>query len=243
VDAGRYLERIGYAGPVEPSLSLLRELHVAHLLAVPFENLDIHRGRPIALDIAALYDKIVARRRGGFCYELNGLFSELLRALGFRVTLLAAGVAREDGSFGPEFDHLALRVDLEEPWLADVGFGDSFREPLPLAGAKRPEFRLAPRGGRRVLYRLVDGAWLPQYRFTLQSRRLDEFTAMCHYHQTSPLSSFTRGTVCTLATPGGRITLRDRRMITTEQGARDERLLESDGEVRAVLRERFGMLE
>ena len=85
-------------------------MHRAHLLAVPFENLDIHLGRPISLDQDALFGKIVTRRRGGFCYELNGLFALLLRELGFEVTLLSAGVARADGGFGPEFDHLTLLV-------------------------------------------------------------------------------------------------------------------------------------
>src|SRR5271166_3399320 len=106
------------------------------MLAVPFENLDIHLGRPILCDEAAFLHKIINERRGGFCYELNGAFAALLGALGFRVTLLSARVAGADGSYGLEFDHLALRVDLPttpgETWLADVGFGDSFIDPLLL---------------------------------------------------------------------------------------------------------------
>src|SRR6185369_11099575 len=94
--------------------------------------LSIHSGESIVLDEDALYTKIVDQRRGGFCYELNGLFAGLLRALGFDVAMLAAGVARPDGSFGPIFDHMALMVTLNERWLVDVGFGDSFLEPLLL---------------------------------------------------------------------------------------------------------------
>jgi N-hydroxyarylamine O-acetyltransferase len=139
LDRYAYLERIhgpsaiDFAAP-EPPLSLLRALHLAHLLAVPFENLSIHYGEPIRLEDEMLYDKIVRRRRGGFCYELNGLFAWLLRLLGFSVTLLSARVAQADGGFSPEFDHMALLVhDLEHAdWLADVGFGDSFRQPLHL---------------------------------------------------------------------------------------------------------------
>src|ERR1017187_10297680 len=125
-----YLERIGYSGSTEPSAETLRALQRAHMLAVPFENLDIHLGRPIVCDEDRFLHKIINERRGGFCYELNGAFAALLRALGFKVTLLSARVAGSDGSASPEFDHLTLRVDLDEPWLADVGFGDSFIEPL-----------------------------------------------------------------------------------------------------------------
>src|SRR5437868_13558713 len=127
-----YLQRINYHGATAPTAETLRELHHAHMLAVPFENLDIHLGREIVLDDERLYAKIVERRRGGFCYELNGAFAGLLSALGFNVKKLAAGVARADGSFGPLFDHMALLVELEEPWLADVGFGEGFREPVRL---------------------------------------------------------------------------------------------------------------
>src|SRR5690349_19482536 len=127
-----YLRRINYGGPTQPTAETLRDLHRAHLLAVPFENLDIHLGREIVLEAERLYAKVVERRRGGFCYELNGAFAGLLGALGFDVEMLAAGVGRADGSFGPLFDHMALLVKLDEPWLADVGFGEGFREPLRL---------------------------------------------------------------------------------------------------------------
>src|SRR4051812_31453470 len=111
MDIQAYLDRIDYRGPRDPTAETLRALHAAHLLAVPFENLNVAMGWPIALDEAALFDKIVVRRRGGFCYELNGLFAALLRGLGFQVTMLSAGVAREGGGFGPEYDHLTLLVE------------------------------------------------------------------------------------------------------------------------------------
>src|SRR5262245_39731528 len=117
-----YLDRIDYHGSLDPTAETLRALHVAHLLAVPFENLNIGMGWPIVLDRDALFEKIVLRRRGGFCYELNGLFAALLRALGFDVTLLSAGVARAGGGFGPEFDHLTLRVTTDDrPFAATQG--------------------------------------------------------------------------------------------------------------------------
>src|SRR5262249_17236173 len=115
-----------------PTLDTLRALHRAHLRAVPFENLDIHLGRPIVLEERALFRKVVGEGRGGFCYELNGLFADLLRFLGFEVSLLSARVAREAGGFGPAFDHLTLLVRAGGRFLADVGFGRSFHQPLSL---------------------------------------------------------------------------------------------------------------
>ena len=115
-----YLERIGYRGPLAPTADTLRRLHVAHLLTVPFENLSIHAGERIVLDDVSLFDKLVTRRRGGFCYELNGLFAALLRELGFQVEMLSARVANREGVFGPEFDHMALLVKLEEIGRAHV---------------------------------------------------------------------------------------------------------------------------
>lgn len=241
-----YLQRIAYRGALAPTPATLHALHAAHLLAVPFENLDIHWGRPIVLDEAALFTKIVAQRRGGFCYELNGLFATLLRHLGFNVTLLSAGVAHKEGGFGPPFDHLALLVDVDGRWLVDVGFGDSFHVPLRLddAGAHVQE-----RGVYRVTHDSVEGTllqrgaqgWEAQYRFTLQPRALADFTAMCSYHQTSPVSPFTQGRVCSRATPEGRITLRDRRLIVTVHGEKTERMLGDEEEYRAALHAHFGI--
>ncbi len=161
MDVEAYLRRIDYReSPTpdidHPSIDLLRSLHRAHLLTVPFENLDIHLGRKIVCDESRILHKIVNEHRGGFCYELNGAFAALLRELGFRVTLLSAQVAHQDGSFGQEFDHLALRVDLEEPWLADVGFGDCFLDPLRLDSREdQPQngrvYRLTFRAGSRPI--------------------------------------------------------------------------------------------
>ena len=132
LDVNADLERINYGDSTAATLDTLRAIHHAHLLAVRFENLDIARGRKIVLDPESLIRKIVQERRGGFCYELNGAFAALLRSLDFSATLLSARVARGEGGEGPEFDHLCLQVDWDDPWLADVGFGESFLEPLRL---------------------------------------------------------------------------------------------------------------
>jgi N-hydroxyarylamine O-acetyltransferase len=241
-----YLDRIGYHGALPANIHVLRSLHRAHLLTVPFENLDIHLGRPILLDEARLFDKIIRQGRGGFCYELNGLFSALLRSLGFTVHRLSARVANGSGGFGIPFDHMALLVELNERWLADVGFGDSFREPLRLddRGEQVQEsgrYRIDEGGDSLVLYREEDGAWKPQYTFSPQACELASFEKACRYHQTSPESSFTRRQVCTLARPQGRVTLSDRKLILTENGVRQEKELESESEVYSALREHFGI--
>jgi N-hydroxyarylamine O-acetyltransferase len=246
VDVSSYLARIGYAGSTAPTVEVLRAVHHAHLLTVPFENLDIALKREIVVDQNVTVRKVVEARRGGFCYELNGAFAALLRAMAFQVTLLSARVAREKGGEGPEFDHLTLRVDLDEPWLADVGFGDSFLEPLRLEARTEQvdpagTFRLMRVEERLQLEKRVDGMWKRQYSFSLQPRRLEEFSAMCVYHQTSPDTSFTQNRICTRATADGRITLAGMRLIATRSGNREETLFGSEEEVTTVLRERFGI--
>jgi len=249
LDIPAYLARIAYSGPLAVSSETLRGLHLAHLYAVPFENLDIHLGRPIQLNTAALFDKIVTRRRGGFCYELNGLFAAFLCELGFRVTLLSSEVARQAGGYSPPYDHLALRVDLERPWLVDVGFGEGFRLPLRLDDVNaQPQgdsaYVILTEGEYRLLLRRDGGGdWALQYRFTLAPRTLDEFAARCLFHQTSPESHFTQARICTLATPEGRLTLSEMRFIAKTAAGRAERPLAGAEEYAAVLRERFAVIE
>jgi len=251
MDVQTYLDRINYAGPLAPAAENLRRLQVAHLLAVPFENLSIHAGEPVILDDQALFRKIVSRRRGGFCYELNGLFAALLRALGFEVVMLSAQVADDDTHFGPDFDHMALLVTLDEPWLVDVGFGDSFVEPLLLSERDSQvqgdrAYRVVQDGERLVVMQRQEVGtsddWKPQYRFTLKPYQYSDYAERCKYHQTSPLSHFTNARICSRLTSRGRITLSDMRFITTEAGERLERPVETEKEYEEMLREHFGIV-
>jgi N-hydroxyarylamine O-acetyltransferase len=249
VDVDAYLERIDYRGSVDPTAETLRSLHVAHLRAVPFENLSIHWGEPIVLDDDKLFDKVVQRRRGGFCYELNGLFAALLRALGFQVTMLSAEVMGRQGEYSPDFDHMTLLVTLEERWLADVGFGDCFLEPLLLdergAQEQRPRaYRLDVDEDRLVLVqRDQAGDWSVQYRFRRRPHVYADYAERCRFHQTSPESHFTQGRVCSLATAEGRVTLSRSRLILTRGEDRHERELADEREVMQVLSEHFGIVE
>ncbi len=246
MEVGTYLNRIGYNGPLNQTAETLRALHRAHMLSVPFENLDIPLSNRIVLSVPSFYDKIVRRGRGGFCYELNGLFGWLLEQLGFEVSMHSAR-GFEDGEPGPEFDHLVLQVQLEERWLADVGFGDSFLEPMCLDEFAEQEqqdswYRLSRKEDDWTVLRRRSGSnWEPQYVFTLVPRRLEEFSEMCEYHQTSPDSSFTQKRICSIATETGRISLSDMLLIITESGVREESELSSLEEYGRALRSYFGV--
>ncbi len=247
MDITTYLRRINYSGTLAPNAETLRGLQKAHLLAVPFENLSIHAGEPIILNDAALFEKIVSRHRGGFCYELNGLFAWLLRQLGFRVDMLSAGVANPKGEWGPEFDHMTLLVHLEERWLADVGFGDSFVEPLlfdnrgeQIQGLR--SYRIAEDASHFVLLqKQLNEDWKPQYRFTTAAHAYSDYDEMCRYQQTSLESHFTKGRVCSRLTPDGRVTLSQNRLILTKGSDKEEREV-NQNEVVKALREYFDIV-
>lgn len=211
-----YLERINYQGSREPNLEVLQQLQWAHLQHVPFENLDIHYHRPIIIDKARVFEKIVANKRGGFCYELNGLFGELLLQLGFDVKKISARVYDKSKGYGAEFDHLALLVTVEEQvYLTDVGFGDFTHTPLKLElntiqQDVRGEFVINEyeyEGKYLRVCKKVKGQLIPQYLLTTIGRGWTDFKDMCHYHQTHPDSHFTQSKLITITKKEGRVTL------------------------------------
>jgi N-hydroxyarylamine O-acetyltransferase len=244
--AAAYLLRVGTARPVITDAAALRALHRAHQMTVPFENLSIHLSEPISLAEADLADKIVHRRRGGFCYELNGAFALLLESLGARVTRLGARVFG-NGQPGPPFDHLALAVRLPDgsgPWLADVGFGSHSVYPLLLDSRSEQEdpaarFLLADAEHGDVDV-FKDGE--PQYRIELRERSLADFVPTCWWQQTSPSSHFTSGTICSRLTEDGRISVSDSTLIRTSGTSRTEEHLASDNELLAAYRDHFGIV-
>jgi len=242
-DRMTYLARIGYRGATEPSPAVLADLQFAHLLTVPFENLSIHTGEWIRLRPDWLFDKVVRRRRGGFCYELNGLFAELLVDLGFAVERLAARVYSDDGSLGIPFDHLCLRVTAGgQAWLVDVGFGDNFVVPLVLDDPReqadgRRRYRIEPDGDERILW----AGPRRSYRFSLTPFALADFEPGRCYHTTSPESYFTARRMISRLTPEGRVTLCDDRLIVTTGDEKREEPVAGAGEWRRLAAERFGI--
>lgn len=241
MDVAAYLARIG-ADADDPLDVLMRR----HLEAVPFENLSVHLPEPIPLDVDDLAAKIVARRRGGFCYELNGAFGGLLAALGHEVTLCSARVARNGGAdgFGPPGDHMALVVARDgRRLLVDVGFGRFAVGPLDLDRRDdQPDpagtyaVRDAPDGDLDVL---ADGTVV--HRVDPRPRLLADFAPPAWWHATSPESAFALSVTCSRLTPTGRVTLSDDRLIETgDDGSRAERTLTEDEQL-ATYRDVFGI--
>src|SRR5262245_6449479 len=233
MDIPTYLKRINYSEPVKPDAETLYGLQRAHMTSVPFENLDIGLKRPIRLSEQALWNKIIFQKRGGFCYELNGLFAWLLKQIGFDVTYLNARVFNQAGELGIDFDHLALLVQIPNRpgrWLSDVGFGDSFNEPLTFENPDEQvqglrSYRLEHIAeGYIVWQKNYDGSWERHYFFDLEPHYFPtDYESACLYHQTSPKSSFTRGSIISRATPDGRVSLEDGWVIITMNGTREKR--------------------
>ena len=238
-----YLTRIGYHGSHKPALTTLTKLHRAHLTSIPYENLDIHLGQPLTLELPQIFDRLVTQKRGGWCFEMNGLFAWALRELGFQVTLLGAAVNRTQLD-GAARGHLALRVDLGQPYLCDVGFGDGLLEPLPLrVGHYRQgflDYELAYSGTSWFLRNQPYGA-ASGFCFDMSPHQLGDFAEVCHALQTSPESGFVRVTVCTRFGADGYAALRGATLRTVTVAGAKERTLEDAADFGAVLKRLFGL--
>jgi N-hydroxyarylamine O-acetyltransferase len=241
-----YLRRIGLTGPLRPTAETLAAIQWAHLHAVPFENLDIcPLCTPLALDIASMYEKIVIHKRGGFCFEVNGLLAELLASLGY-------GVERMGGWFADElnpdpFDHMVLIVTIPGDgagWYTDVGAGRTNPDrPIPIDGVDDDGLRRTRMvDGIWLAESLAeDGAWNPVLHWSPEPHPLSAFAERCAYFERDPASFFRQRPVATMLRDGGRITLARRSLITTVDGVRAEREIDTNEEIQAILRDTFGI--
>ncbi len=240
----RYLARVRYNGPREVGLATLRALHRAHLLAIPYENLDIHLGVPITLDPEAMFTKLVDERRGGWCYEMNGVFGRVLETLGFDVRYVSSAVGRATRGWRAQGNHMVLVVRLDRPWIADVGFGDGFLTPLPLEPG--------PSAQGFLQYRVTrDGPWwhvqshefggADGFDFTLTPRVLDDFRTQCRELQTSPESGFVKSVVCGRFLSSGLVVLRGAVLREVTRDGVATTVLRDAAEFDRVLRERFDL--
>ena len=246
VELARYLERIGHGWHVRPDLETLRSLHRAHVEAIPFENLDVQLGETPSLEIGAIFDKLVERRRGGWCYEMNGLFGWALGRIGFEVTRVACGVMRQVGGEERMGTHLALLVRIDgEPWLADVGFGSSLAAPIPLRAAEHRHEPFAV-----SLAETGDGHWRfsewskgEPFSFDFRPEPADEalLAAKCRWQASAPESNFVLNFVAQRRTGEEHLALRGRILGRRTSAGAEQRTVSDADEFAAVLAAEFAI--
>ncbi len=241
----RYLRRIGYGGVPKPDLETLNALHAAHLNAIPFENLDVQLGRPPGTDPDTAFDKIVERNRGGWCYEMNGLFGWALSEIGFEVMRMAGGVMRATGGEGMMGNHLCLLVRLDHAWLADVGFGGGLVHPLPLAEMEETQtpFRVGLCVPEAGYWRYSERTTGEPFSYDFRIEPADEalLAARCARQGTDSASVFVANLVAQKRTSDRHVTLRGRVLTRTDAEGESRRVLATAEELAAALMEIFGL--
>ncbi len=247
MELSAYLRRICFDGRVRPDLATLRGIHRAHQYAIPFENIDVLLRRPVVLDAEANYNKIVRQRRGGWCYEMNGVMEWALKQIGFNVMRISAGVMRARTGDAQLGNHLCLLVCLDQPYLVDVGFGGSLEEPLPLKASERED-----RPYRLGLSELDDGYWRfteiahgdgDAFSFDFRAAPADEalLAQKCRLLQTDPASPFIQNFVVQRRTADTHLSLRGRVLEVIHSTSVDKKLLNSADELVAALRDSFDL--
>ncbi len=239
----QYLRRIGWTDNVAVDLATLRGLHRHHLTAIPYENLDIHLGTSLPLELPRIFAKIVGENRGGWCFEMNALFAWALREIGFDVMFLKSRVGGPLLGTIEDFDHTLMVVQFEEPWLADVGFGNAILEPLPLRPGAYEQggfvYRLEAAGDQWLfLNHERDGA---SYGFRLEPQELADFGPRCRWLQTSPESKFVAKLNCHRFVRGGIATLRGAVFTLVRADGEQQRTLRSATDLVDVMRVEFGL--
>ncbi len=247
IDLDAYFARIGYGGPRKAAPDVLRELHLAHATHIPFENIDIHLGQSIRLELDHLQSKLVAGRRGGYCFEHNTLLAAALEATGFHVTRLAARVRFGADRILPR-THMLLEVAAGgTSYLCDVGFGaEGPLEPIPLVpGREVPSFerafRLTEEAGQLVLQSRAAGPWQDLYAFTREPQYPVDFEVANHFTSTHPQSIFVQTITAQRQGPAERIILRNRQLTVERNGSSQARTIADANSLRSVLAEHFGL--
>lgn len=247
MELGAYFDRIGYRGPREPGFATLDAMMRAHVAAVPFENLDVQLGRPLGIGIAEAFDKIVTRRRGGWCYEQNGLFGWALGESGFAIRRLCCGVMRAQRGDAAMGNHLALAVTIDgEDWLADVGFGGSQAAPIRLAagGWRHAPYDLRLERADARHWRFTEMiAYGSPFGFDIADGPADEglLGERCLALQTEPDSPFVQNLVVQLRQGDAHLTLRGRMLGERRADRETRRLIDGPDELVATLGARFGL--
>ena len=252
VDMSSYFDRVGYHGPVKPTLDTVRALVAAHNRSIPFENLDPLMGIPVAdLSAAALTDKLLHRRRGGYCYEHNGLMGYVLDALGFGVERLAGRVVwrNPDGPLPAQTHHvLSVTVPgVDGPLLVDVGFGgQTLTSPIrldagPVQETRHEPYRIRERGNAYQLEAEIRGEWQPLYTFTTHPQPRIDLEVGSWYVSTYPKSFFVTGLTAALVTDDARWNMRGRNLAIHRAGTTEQIRLDTAADVLDTLTDRFGI--
>ncbi|HEX6225516.1 MAG TPA: arylamine N-acetyltransferase [Chryseolinea sp.] len=248
MDVQLYLKRIDFVNKVTLDLDTLTALHKNHVFHVPFENLDIYYKSLFDLEIANIYQKVVVRNRGGFCYELNSLFNELLLDLGFKSCLISSRIFNDNGSRGPEYDHMSISVDIAgRNYLCDVGFGDLFISPIEIREGIQHDgknfFKIKKFSTDEFTLSMASGedAFQKKYTFIPLAVPINAFHESCYDKQTNPTSYFVKNIVCTKPTPTGRRTVFNSKLVETTNGSKTETLINNDDELLKVLEAKFAL--
>lgn len=242
-----YLDRIQFLKTPRVDRETLISLHRQHVLNVPFEDLDIHQNIPLNIEPIALFDKVITRKRGGFCYELNALFYHLLTGLGFPAKLVSCQISQGEGIFGPPYDHMAILVELEETWLLDVGYGDLFIEPVKLHTSSVQKdwfkyFQLEKKGDHILLSESRNGSsFTPRYKIQPVGESVEAFLPQLRWKESHPDSYFVKNRICTLPNPQGRTTLFNDYLIITANAKRTKQKISDSAEWQKYLHLHFGI--
>lgn len=242
-----YLHRIKYTDPIYTDNHTLINLHQHHIYSVPFENLDIYYKRIFTIEPEHLFKKVIKNNRGGFCYELNLLFVQLLKTLGFQARIISASIFDDFGNAGPEFDHMAVYVYTDRPFLADVGYGDLFIRPLEIKEGSQYDgsnfFKLEKmKENEYLVYMSDDGkSYKLKYSFHTEEVSANSFEKICLDKQVNPNSYFVKNLICTKPTNSGRITIFNNRLIEKSNNEKMEVQIENDDQLRSALEIKFGI--
>lgn len=248
VDLSAYCRRIGYRGELKPDLRTLRALHEAHVGSIPFENVDVLLERPIRLDTEGLQEKLVRSRRGGYCFEQNNLFKDVLEAIGFTVTALGARVRYGTTGIRPR-THMTLLVEADgRRYLCDTGFGmHGLLEPLLFEDGSLAEppilsFRLRQENTTRwALQATLENGWSDLYAFTLEPQERIDYVVANHFTATYPESIFRNMLTAQLVHREERKMLRQGVLTVTTPQSQQTQAVRSEPEARVLLLTEFGI--
>lgn len=242
-----YLQRLSIGGALSPTYGTLCGLQHAHMLTIPFENIDVLMGRPIRLELDAIRDKLLLHKRGGYCFEHNVLFRAVLTELGFETAALAGRVHMgTPAGVVPARTHMLLRVELPEgPFIADAaGLGP--RHPIPLHRGAESVFghehhRLQRVGDDWLLQQKIEGNWVDIYSFTLEARHPVDVEVHNHYTSTHPRSRFVQHLLVRRATVEGNLFVRDDQVVVVNEQGSTRSTLTSRQELYELLRDQFSL--